>query len=423
MVKLLTGHQLKLEFPKGPFWAHSCFSFISTILPNALDVLFVCSQTTRLYIIVECPDQAARILNADLRAISAWAVDWLVEFHAKKTMAMTLSRKSTPVYHPPLFLNNTMIQETSTHKHLGLTFSNTCNWADHVRTISEKACIRLNLLRALKFRVSRKSLEKMYTAFVRPLLEYSDIVWDNCSLETKKQLDGIHVEAARIITGATKLCNIDKIYSDQGWEFLQSRRNKHKLVAFYKILHGSAPNYLMNLVPPTVQAITRYNLRNSDHIQNYRANTNLFLDSFFPATIRTWNNLPAETKEASTLTIFKSFLNRNIQTPPKYFNVGTRLGQILQARLRMDCSSLNSDLYRKHIIPSPSCRCGGFESVQHFFFSCPNYTVARERYLPADLRSYSVKDLLHGKTNLTSQENEALFLQVQDFIIKSGRFV
>ena len=67
------------------------------------------ADDTSLYIIVECPDQAARILNAVLRAISAWPVDWLVEFHAKKTMAMTLSRKSPPVYHPPLFLNNTMI--------------------------------------------------------------------------------------------------------------------------------------------------------------------------------------------------------------------------------------------------------------------------------------------------------------------------
>ena len=55
--------------------------------------------------------------------------------------------------------------------------------------------------------MSRTALEKMYMAFVRPLLEYSDVVWDNCSLETKKQLDTIHVEAARIITGATKLCS------------------------------------------------------------------------------------------------------------------------------------------------------------------------------------------------------------------------
>ena len=47
-------------------------------------------------------------------------------------------------------------------------------------------------------------------AFVRPLLEYSDVVWGNCSLETKTQLDAIHVEAARNITGATKLCSIEK---------------------------------------------------------------------------------------------------------------------------------------------------------------------------------------------------------------------
>ena len=56
----------------------------------------------------------------------------------------------------------------------------------------------------------------MYMAFVRPLLEYSDVVWDNYSLETKKQLDAIHVEAARIITGATKLCSIESSFFDLG---------------------------------------------------------------------------------------------------------------------------------------------------------------------------------------------------------------
>ena len=212
---------------------------------------------------------------------------------------MTVSRKLNPVLHPPLFLNNTRIKETATHKHLGLTFSSTCNWNDHVRNISNKACIRLNLLRALKFRVSRKSLEKMYISFVRPLIEYSDIIWDNCSMETKKQLDAIHIEAARIITGATKLCSIDNLYRELGWESLQSRRNKHKLVVLYKILHGTAPNYLADLIPPTVQETTRYSLRNSDHIQNYRTNTNLFLDSYFPSTIRAWNNLPTEIKNAT----------------------------------------------------------------------------------------------------------------------------
>ena len=53
--------------------------------------------------------------------------------------------------------------------------------------VTTKAWARLNLLPTLKFRVSRKSLEKMYIYFVRPLLEYCDSVWDNATTETKKK--------------------------------------------------------------------------------------------------------------------------------------------------------------------------------------------------------------------------------------------
>ena len=88
----------------------------------------------------------------------------------------------------------------------------------------------------------RKALERMYTSFILPLLEYCDSVWDNASLESKKKLDGIHIEA-------TKLCSIEKLLVELGWDTLQSSRNKHKLVTFYKIIHGLSPNYLQNLIP------------------------------------------------------------------------------------------------------------------------------------------------------------------------------
>ena len=53
-------------------------------------------------------------------------------------MAKTLIWKINPVQRQPLFLNNTMIQETSTHRHLGLTLSDSCNWKAHAKNISEK---------------------------------------------------------------------------------------------------------------------------------------------------------------------------------------------------------------------------------------------------------------------------------------------
>ena len=70
------------------------------------------------------------------------------------------------------------------------------------------------MLRGLKFRLKRFSLEKIYTSFIRPLLEYSDSIWDNLNQEEINLVDCVHTEAARIVSGATKLCNIDRLLSD-----------------------------------------------------------------------------------------------------------------------------------------------------------------------------------------------------------------
>ena len=165
----------------------------------------------------------------------------------------------------------------------------------------------------------------------------------------RKQLEAIHIEAARTITGATKLCSITRLLDDLGWESLQSRRNKHKLTLFYKIMNGLTPNYLSDLLPPLVHETTSYNLRNSNHIQTVHANTNLFFNSFIPSTIRAWNSLSDDIKLATSVASFKYRLN---QKPPRH-NIGTRIGQILHARLRMECSALNAHLYRKNIVPIP----------------------------------------------------------------------
>ena len=73
----------------------------------------------------------------------------------------------------------------------------------------------------------------------------------------------------------------------------------------------------------------------------------------YPA-IRAWNALPEDIKLAPSVASFKYRLNRDNKKPPRYFNAGTRIGQILQARMRMECSSLNSHLYRKNIVPDRS---------------------------------------------------------------------
>ena len=43
-------------------------------------------------------------------------------------------------------------------------------------------------MRKLKFKLDRKSLEIIYTAFIRLLLEYGDVIWDNCTEYEKKKI-------------------------------------------------------------------------------------------------------------------------------------------------------------------------------------------------------------------------------------------
>lgn len=60
----------------------------------------------------------------------------------------------------------------------------------------------------------------MYICYIRPLLEYGDVIWDNFTNELKNDLESVQNEAARIVAGATKLCNINSLLNDLGWESL-----------------------------------------------------------------------------------------------------------------------------------------------------------------------------------------------------------
>ena len=56
--------------------------------------------------------------------------------------------------------------------------------------------------------LSCSSLENMYLNFITPLLEYRGGVWDNSTAELKNDIESVQNEAARIVSGANKLCSM-----------------------------------------------------------------------------------------------------------------------------------------------------------------------------------------------------------------------
>jgi hypothetical protein len=65
------------------------------------------------------------------------------------------------------------------------------------------------------------------SVIIRPILEYADVVWDNKTLFLRNKLENVQIEAARVVTGGTRLVSINSLYKETGWETLQARRENH----------------------------------------------------------------------------------------------------------------------------------------------------------------------------------------------------
>ena len=189
-------------------------------------------------------------------------------------------------------------------------------------------------------------------------------------------------------------------------------------------MNNMTPDYLSELLPPTHNQQHTYPTRGSGNITGIQCRTTHMYNSFFPSCIRLWNNLPNRVKESNSIKSFKQSLSSitEIPKPPNYFNTKSRRGQILHARLRMRCSSLNHHLFLKNIVPDPLCTCGKIESTEHYLLECPKYTDLRNEMTNSINSPVNCTILLYGNQSLSEDSNMSIFEAVENFILKSRRF-
>jgi hypothetical protein len=246
---------------------------------------------------------------------------------------MLISRNTVKTLHPPLKMNNHDIQEDSSHRHLGIYFSDN---------------------RRFRLVLDRFTLDKVYFSFIRPILEYGDVIWDSNIQNLADKIEHVQIEAMRIVTGGTKLTSINKLYDETGWEKLADQRTNHKLVLFHKMVYREVPAYLSNLLLDTLSNLNHHFTCRSQSISAIRTRTSLYTGYYLPSSIKLWNELPLEFRNITSLDIFKIRLKVINKKRPSYYYIGSRLAQVLHARLRMDSSSLNVHLFLRNLVDNPN---------------------------------------------------------------------
>ena len=124
------------------------------------------------------------------------------------------------------------------------------------------------------------------------------------------------------------------ISDNRSWE----KEKNINLLNFTKWPKKMTPHYI---VPQTFGNIHDYSTRNAFAIPVVHTRTSLYYNSFIPYSVWLWNLQPDNIRLSPSIQALKYSLNSNISSKRFYYYTGSRLGQILHSRLRMQCSSLN----------------------------------------------------------------------------------
>ena len=98
---------------------------------------------------------------------------------------------------------------------------------------------------------------------------------------------------------------------------------------------------------------------------------------------------------------------------------------VLHARIRNNCSNLNTDLFNNHLRDNPLCIwCYEIEDGEHYFFHCYKYRNERHQFfeLARDFQPLTINMLLYFNETLDYQLNTELFSAVHGYIKNTKRF-
>ena len=192
---------IKAGVPQGSVLGPLLFLvYIYNIVDNITSACFLFADDSLLLDEVISPIETANKLNSDLDFIVTWANQWLVTMNADKTKHMIFPSKLTRPFHPKLTMSNEPIDVVVQQDHFDVTVTYNLSWRAHVLNIHQKTPKKLNMLKPMKFKLQRRTLEVLYKSVVRSCLEYADIGWDGCC-----------DEAARLVTGALKGTHRDSL--------------------------------------------------------------------------------------------------------------------------------------------------------------------------------------------------------------------
>ena len=246
-------------------------------------------------------------LQEDINRLCQWSDDWLLKFNVRKCKVVTFGTQKFEFDYT--MIEDGIAQELNredSEKDLGVHFSSTLNFEQHINNTVNKVNKIIGLIRR-KFTYMDKNLFlTLYKSLIRSQLDYGNLIYFPTTKKCKQLVENAQRRATRLVPELRGMTYEERL-RELNLSTLDYRRKRFDIIQVYKIVHKIDNVDMNTFFKFADNSGTRgHNLK----LYKPKAKKSIRLNSFGHRTISTWNNLPESIVNCTSVISFKTNLDK-----------------------------------------------------------------------------------------------------------------
>ena len=246
----------------------------------------------------------------DLNTLSIWFQQNLLTINASKTSYVIFKAKNKKIPpHPPLTIENQILELKQHEKYLGLRLDCQLNWKVQIDYVRSKMTSLLGSLRNIVHCLPYSVRQTIYNSLLKPHILYLIEIWGNAPKTNLKDLQIAQNKIIKMLFHYNYLTPTIKIYKDTKLLNIKQLHAYCTCILIQKILNKTIHTQIS--FTKTHQLHNRSS-RRKDHIVLPRVRTTQGKRSLVYEGVQMYNKLPDEIKGAISINIFKNKLKKYV---------------------------------------------------------------------------------------------------------------
>ena len=178
--------------------------YINDILDNVDSSGLLFADDAKIFRKISCREDSLR-LQDDIANLEDWSDLWLLKFHPDKCHLLTLGKLENIMYCHRYKVSGKEIEHTFEEKDLGVVMDSDLTFGEHITQKVKKANSIVGIIRRSFASLQKDTFVKLFTAFVRPHLEYGQAIWSPHLRKYVKLIEDVQIRATKLVDGFGKM--------------------------------------------------------------------------------------------------------------------------------------------------------------------------------------------------------------------------